>query len=188
MVYVYCVYSLESPRWGNSNENTQHTSMVKKIEKISIFCIMTLPYDEHSLARTTPISKIFPYFQRCPSHLSSTVLICKNNSKRAYQLVKNLTSEKQGRSTTIQENLGMSFWRTRDFQQMDRILLRNIHSLELWWQCSSGLQSAPRGRSSTVLCEDDEVAVAALKKGKSTGVDNIPAELVLAEGIPSLMF
>ena len=27
----------------------------------------------------------------------------KNNSKRAYQLVKDLTSEKQGRSTTIQD-------------------------------------------------------------------------------------
>ena len=30
----------------------------------------------------------------------------KNNSKRAYQLVKDLTSEKQGRSSTIQDNYG----------------------------------------------------------------------------------
>ena len=30
----------------------------------------------------------------------------KNNSKRAYQLVKDLTSEKQGRSSTIQDSLG----------------------------------------------------------------------------------
>ena len=30
---VYCVYSLESPRWGDSNENTQYTFMSKKIEK-----------------------------------------------------------------------------------------------------------------------------------------------------------
>ena len=30
----------------------------------------------------------------------------KNNSKRAYQLVKDLTSEKQGRSSTIQESCG----------------------------------------------------------------------------------
>ena len=30
----------------------------------------------------------------------------KNNSKRAYQLVKNLTSEKQGRSSTIQDQSG----------------------------------------------------------------------------------
>ena len=30
---VHCVYSLESPRRGNSNENTQYTFMLKKIEK-----------------------------------------------------------------------------------------------------------------------------------------------------------
>ena len=30
----------------------------------------------------------------------------KNNSKKAYQLVKDLTSEKQGRSTTIQDKSG----------------------------------------------------------------------------------
>ena len=30
----------------------------------------------------------------------------KNNGKKAYQLVKDLTSEKQGRSTTIQDNSG----------------------------------------------------------------------------------
>ena len=30
---VYCVYLLESPRRGDSNENTQYTFMLKKIEK-----------------------------------------------------------------------------------------------------------------------------------------------------------
>ena len=30
---VCCVYSLESPRWGDSNENTQQTFIFKKIEK-----------------------------------------------------------------------------------------------------------------------------------------------------------
>ena len=29
---VCCVYSLKSPRWGGSYENTQHTFMLKKIE------------------------------------------------------------------------------------------------------------------------------------------------------------
>ena len=33
-----------------------------------------------------------------------------------------------------------------------------------------------------ILREDVEIAVAALKKGKSAGVDNIPAELVQAGG------
>ena len=30
----------------------------------------------------------------------------KNNSKKVYQLVKDLTTEKQGKSTTIQDNSG----------------------------------------------------------------------------------
>ena len=30
---VYCVYSLELPWWGDSNENTQNTLMLKEIEK-----------------------------------------------------------------------------------------------------------------------------------------------------------
>ena len=33
---VYCVYSLESPRCGDSNENTQQTFMLRKIENISL--------------------------------------------------------------------------------------------------------------------------------------------------------
>ena len=33
---VYCVYSLESPWWGDSNENTQHTFMLKNWKDIPI--------------------------------------------------------------------------------------------------------------------------------------------------------
>ena len=29
---VYCVYSIESPQGGDSNENTQHTSVLQKIK------------------------------------------------------------------------------------------------------------------------------------------------------------
>ena len=51
----------------------------------------------------------------------------KNNSKRAYQLVKDLTSEKQGRSSTIQDKSGKCLTKKkRDSQQMDRILLRTV--------------------------------------------------------------
>ena len=31
---VCCVYSLESPHWGNSSEYTQHTVIVKEVKKI----------------------------------------------------------------------------------------------------------------------------------------------------------
>ena len=66
--YVYCVYSLESPLWGDSNENIQHTFMLKKTEKISLLCLLTWHCDKRSLARTTPVSHIFSWFQRCSSH------------------------------------------------------------------------------------------------------------------------
>ena len=51
----------------------------------------------------------------------------KNNSKRAYQLVKDLTSEKQGRISTIQDKSGKCLTEEkRDSQQMDKILLRTV--------------------------------------------------------------
>ena len=51
----------------------------------------------------------------------------KNNNKRAYQLVKDLTSEKQGRSSTIQDKSGKCLTEENDIsQQMDRILLRTV--------------------------------------------------------------
>ena len=30
---VYCMFSLESPQWGDSNENTEHTSMLLKNQR-----------------------------------------------------------------------------------------------------------------------------------------------------------
>ena len=62
-------------------------------------------------------------------------LIPPRNSTKAYQLVNDLTSEKQGRSTTIQDNL--SYRRTRDPQQMDRVMsiysiLRVMVSTQFW--------------------------------------------------------
>ena len=71
---VYCVYSLESPRWGDSNENTQHTFILEKIEKISILSLLTWRCKKPSLAQTTPVSNIFSWSHRCSSHSSSTVL------------------------------------------------------------------------------------------------------------------
>ena len=40
---VCCVYSLELPHRGNSNEYTQHTIIVLKIEKISLNYRYLLP-------------------------------------------------------------------------------------------------------------------------------------------------
>ena len=41
LIMVYCLYPLESPLWGDSNKNTQYTFIFKKIEKISVFCLLT---------------------------------------------------------------------------------------------------------------------------------------------------
>ena len=47
----------------------------------------------------------------------------KNNSKRAYQLVKDLTTVKQGKATTVQDRSKMPHRRATDTEPMDRILL-----------------------------------------------------------------
>ena len=72
---VYCVFSLESPRWGDSNENAHNTFMLKKMEKIPLLCLLIWRDDQPSLARTTPVSNIFSWFHRCSSHWSSTVIL-----------------------------------------------------------------------------------------------------------------
>ena len=106
----------------------------------------------------------------------------KNNSKRAYQLVKDLTSEKQGRYSTIQDKSG-------------KCLTEEIEIISIWTECCSELYnykscgyntvldcSQPTEDLQPILCGDLAISAASLKKGKSVGVDNIPAELVQAGG------
>ena len=107
----------------------------------------------------------------------------KNNSKKAYQLVKDLTTEKQGKTTTIQGKSG-------------KCLTEENESLNGWTEYCSDLcnyetevdptvldcPQIPDAEHHPILREEVEVAVKALKMGKSAGVDNIPAELVQARG------
>ena len=103
-----------------------------------------------------------------------------NNSKKAYQLVKELTSSKQGRTTTIQDKAG-------------KCLTKEQNILKRWTEYCSELYAHTTGDpkvldvpppinndSYSILRE--EVAVKSRKKGKSAGVDNIPSELVQAGG------
>ena len=106
-----------------------------------------------------------------------------NNSKRAYQLVKDLTTVKQGKATTVQDRSGKCH--TEERQILNR-----------WTECCSELYNLKANGDPSVLnctqtdTEDDhptlrrevEAAVQSLKKGKSAGVDKIPAELVQAGG------
>ena len=107
----------------------------------------------------------------------------KKKSNRAYQLVKDLTSEKQVRSSTIQDKSG------KRLTEVKEILSR-------WTEYSSELPNYKSRRYNAVLdCsqppeedlqlilrEEVEIKSASLKNGKSAGVDNIPAELVQAAG------
>ena len=107
----------------------------------------------------------------------------KNNSKKAYQLVKELTSSKQGRSTTILDKAGKCLTEEQD------ILKRwKEYCSELYTHTTTGdpkvLDVSPsiNNDSYPILREEVKAAVKSLKKDKSAGVDNIPSELVQAEG------
>ena len=107
----------------------------------------------------------------------------KNNSKKAYQLVKDLTTEKQGKSSTIQDKSG-------------KCLTEENGILKRWTEYCSDLYNyetdgvpivldcpqIPDKEHHPILREEVEAAVKALKMGKSAGVDSIPAELVQAGG------
>ena len=97
----------------------------------------------------------------------------KNSSKRAYQLVKDLTSEKQGSFSPIQDKSGKC--RTEEKE-----ILSSCESCEdnTVLDCSQ----PPEEDLQSILREEVEIAVASLKKGKSAGVDNIPPELVQVGG------
>ena len=107
----------------------------------------------------------------------------KNNINRACQLVKDLTTVKQGKATSVQDRSGKRL--TEERQILNR-----------WTEyCSELYNYTANGDPSVLNCpqtdtEDDhpilrsevEAAVQSMRKGKSAGVDNIPAELVQTRG------
>ena len=102
----------------------------------------------------------------------------KNNSKRAYQLVKDLTPEEQGRSSAIQDRSG-------------KCLIEEQVILSRWTEYCSELYNhegcgdnavldcsqSPEKELQTILREEVEIAVASLIKGKSARFDNIKQNL-----------
>ena len=107
----------------------------------------------------------------------------KNNSKRAYELVKDFTTVKQGKVTTVQDRSGKCLTEERDV-------------LDGWTEYCSVLYShkangdpsvlnclqRDRKDDQPILRKEEEAAVQSLKRGKSAGVDNIPVELVQGGG------
>ena len=105
----------------------------------------------------------------------------KNNSKRAYQLVRDLTTVKQGKATTVQDSSGKCL--TEERQILNRW---TEYCSELYNHKANGDPSVLNCTQTDteddhpILCREVEAAVQSLKKGKSAGVDNITAELVQA--------
>ena len=107
----------------------------------------------------------------------------KNNNKRAYQLVKDLTSEKQGGSSTIHDKSGKCLTEEKEILSRWTEYCSELYNYESCGDnavldCSQPLEV----HLQPILCEEVEIAVASLKKEKFAGVDNIPAELVQAGG------
>ena len=107
----------------------------------------------------------------------------KNNSKKAYQLVKDLTTSKQGCTITMQDKHGKRLTEDKDI-------------INRWTEYCSKLYSHKAKGDPEVLKhppvtntdnypifrEEVEAAVKSLRPGKSAGVDNFPAELIQAGG------
>ena len=104
----------------------------------------------------------------------------KNNSKGAYQLVKDLTSEKQCRSSAIQDKSGKCLTEEKEILSRWTEYCSELYNYEI---CAVLDCSQPAEEDlQPILREEVEIAVASLKKGKSAGVDNVPAKLVQAGG------
>ena len=105
----------------------------------------------------------------------------KNNSKRAYHLVKDLTLEKQGKSSTIQDKSGKCLIEEKEILSKWTEYCSELYNHEI---CGDNTvldcSQPPEEDLQPILREEVEVAVASLKRGKSAGDDSIPAELVQA--------
>ena len=106
----------------------------------------------------------------------------KNNSKKAYQLVKDLTTEKQGESTTIQDKSGKCLTEQNEILYRWKKYCSDLYNYET--EGDPIVLDCPQipEEHHPVLQEEVEAAVKALEMGKSASVDNIPEELVQAGG------
>ena len=103
----------------------------------------------------------------------------KNNSKKAYKLLQDLTGTKQERTTTIQDKDGTCLTENEDIMKR-----WTEYGSELYNYRAIGdpevhnVPPATTNANHHIFRKEVEAAVKSLKKGKSAGVDNIPAELL----------
>ena len=101
----------------------------------------------------------------------------KNNSKKAYQLVNDLTTEKQGKTTIIQDKSGKCLTEENEILNRWTEYCSDLYNNETEGdQIVRDCPQIPDAEHHPSLREEVEAAVKSLKMGKSAGVDNIPAE------------
>ena len=107
----------------------------------------------------------------------------KHTSKKVYQLVKDLTTEKQDKSTTIQDKLGKYLIEENEIRNRWTEYCSDLYNYETDGDpIVLDYPQIPDEEHHPILREEVEAAVTTLKMGKSAGVDNIPAELDQAGG------
>ena len=106
----------------------------------------------------------------------------KNNSKKAYQLVvKDLTTEKQDKSTTIQDKSRTCLTEENEILNRCTEYCSDLYNYETDGDPTVlDCPQIPDEEHHHILREKVEAAVKSLKMGKSAGVDKIPAELIQA--------
>ena len=99
----------------------------------------------------------------------------KNNNKKAYQLVTDLTTKKQGKTTTIQDKSGKCLTEENEILNRWTGYYSDLYNYETEGaQIVLDCPQIPDAEYHPVLREEVEAAVSALKMGKSAGVDIIP--------------
>ena len=113
------------------------------------------------------------------------ICLNKNNSKRAYQLVKDLISEKQGRSSAIQNKSGKCLTEEKEILSRWTEYCSELYNYE---SCGDNAvldcSQPPEEDLQPILRDEVEIAVASLKKGKSTEVDKNQQDLFKLAGRP----
>ena len=105
----------------------------------------------------------------------------KKNSKRAYHLVKDLTTVKQGKGTTVQDRSGKCLTEEQEILNRWRESWSDLYNHKANGDLSVlGCPKTDTEFDHPILRKEVEAAVQSLKNRKSAGVNNIPAELVQA--------
>ena len=107
--------------------------------------------------------------------------LTKSNTKRAYQIVKDLTTTKKGRASTIQDKRGKSLTEDQEILTRWTEYRSDLYNHETQGDCA--VLTGPHSTNQDdlpILREEVEAAMTSLKKRKSAEVDNLPAELVHA--------